>query len=180
MKHGKFICNQLKQVRLDIARANGIKYVPRECHHEGDCEGTCPACESEMRYLEREIACKRSLGKAAIIAGVSLGLTSLTATSCDYVRETVKEISHHGHDRPLEGEVVAMNPEIDSLVAAAYTMHSDKRFLDEDYGMSRTLCVPRMWIQALSLSSRSILTVREFHRNPICLMLLIRPSALRL
>ena len=142
MKHGKFICNQLKQVRLDIARANGIKYVPRECHHKGDCEGTCPACESEMRYLEREIACKRSLGKAAIIAGVSLGLTSLTATSCDYVRETVKEISHHGHDRPLEGEVVAMNPEIDSLVAAAYTMHSDKRFLDEDYGMGPKAVFP--------------------------------------
>ena len=48
MKHGKHICNALKQVRLDIARANGIEYQPRECHHEGDCAGTCPACESEM------------------------------------------------------------------------------------------------------------------------------------
>ena len=37
MKHGKHICNALKQVRIDIARANGINYAPRECHHEGDC-----------------------------------------------------------------------------------------------------------------------------------------------
>ena len=78
MKHGKHICEQLKAIRLDIARANGIKYAPRECHHEGDCAGTCPACESEMRYLEREIARRRSLGKSALVAGVSMGLSSLS------------------------------------------------------------------------------------------------------
>jgi len=79
MKHGKHICEQLKAIRLDIARANGIKYAPRECHHEGDCAGTCPACESEMRYLEREIARRRSLGKSALVAGVSISLSSLSA-----------------------------------------------------------------------------------------------------
>lgn len=79
MKHGKHICNTLKQVRIDIARANGINYAPRECHHEGDCAGTCPACESEMRYLEWEIARRRNLGRAALVAGVSLGLSSLSA-----------------------------------------------------------------------------------------------------
>ena len=79
MKHGKYICNTLKAIRLDIARANGIEYAPRECHHEGECAGTCPACESEMRYLEREIARKRSVGKAALMTGVSLALSSLSA-----------------------------------------------------------------------------------------------------
>ena len=78
-KHGKHICNALKQVRIDIARANGINYAPRECHHEGDCTGTCPACESEMRYLEREIARRRNLGRAAVVAGVSMSLSSLSA-----------------------------------------------------------------------------------------------------
>ena len=78
-KQGKYICNALKQVRLDIARANGINYAPQECHHKGDCAGTCPACESEMRYLEREIARRRALGKAALVAGVSMGLSSLSA-----------------------------------------------------------------------------------------------------
>ena len=98
MKHGKHICNTLKAIRLDIARANGIVYAPRECHHEGDCSGTCPACESEMRYLEREIARRRSNGKAALIAGISLGLMSFTATSCD-------QLNKGGNDE-LRGEVV--------------------------------------------------------------------------
>lgn len=96
MKKGKHICNTLKAIRLDIARANGIKYEPRECLHEGDCSGTCPACESELRYLEREIA-RRSLGKAALIAGVSLGLMSFTATSCN---QLIK-----GDNDELQGEV---------------------------------------------------------------------------
>ena len=78
-KHGKHICNALKTIRLDIARANGINYAARECHHEGDCAGTCPACESEMRYLEREIARRRNLGRAAVVAGVSMSLSSLSA-----------------------------------------------------------------------------------------------------
>ena len=87
MKHGKYICEQLKAIRLDIARANGIKYAPRECRHEGDCAGTCPACESEVRYLEREIARRRSLGRAALVAGVSLGLMSFSATSCNQLNK---------------------------------------------------------------------------------------------
>ena len=78
MKHGKYICNTLKAIRLDIARANGIEYTPKGCNHEGDCAGTCSACESEMRFLEREIARKRSLGKAALMTGVSLALSSLS------------------------------------------------------------------------------------------------------
>lgn len=81
MKHGKMICDTLKAVRLDIARANGIEYAPAHCNHQGECAGTCPACESEMRYLEREIARKRSFGKAALVAGVSLALSGLSATA---------------------------------------------------------------------------------------------------
>ncbi len=81
MKHGRYICNALKAIRLDIARANGIEYSPKACNHEGECAGTCPACESEMRYLEREIARKCSMGKAALVAGVSLALSGLSATA---------------------------------------------------------------------------------------------------
>ena len=77
MKHGKSVCNTLKQIRLDVARANGIDYVPAPCSHKGDCAGTCPACESEVEYLEKEISRRNSLGKAVLIAGI--GLTSLTS-----------------------------------------------------------------------------------------------------
>ena len=77
MTQGKSLCNTLKQIRLDIARANGIEYVPATCNHKGDCAGTCPACEGEVEFLEKEISRKRSIGKAVLIAGV--GLTSLAA-----------------------------------------------------------------------------------------------------
>ena len=127
MKHGKNICKTLRAIRLDIARANGIEYVPVECHHEGECAGTCPACESEVRYLEREIARKRSLGKAALVAGVSLGLTGFAVTSCDNVSHTIRSIVH---PEPLAGEVVAESFEQDSLRAEQYTLQSDKRQVD--------------------------------------------------
>ncbi len=134
MKHGKHICNTLKAIRLDIARANGIEYAPRECHHEGECAGTCPACESEVRFLEREIARKRSLGKAAIVAGVSLGLFSFTSVSCDNVNSTIRSIIHSGGhiDEPLQGEVAADPFEQDSAFAYMFTTMSDSRFAWND------------------------------------------------
>ena len=108
MKHGKFICNTLKVIRLDIARANGIEYSPCECHHEGDCAGTCPACESEMRYLESEIARRRLLGKAALVAGVSLAVSSLTATAANNASQQVASHNHtiHANDTTKRFETV--------------------------------------------------------------------------
>lgn len=75
MGNGKKTCDVLKQVRLDIAHANGIDYHPAPCTHDGECLGTCPACENEVQHLEREIARMGAMGKAVLIAGVSLGLT---------------------------------------------------------------------------------------------------------
>lgn len=34
MERGKRTCSVLKDIRQQIADANGIKYAPRECHHE--------------------------------------------------------------------------------------------------------------------------------------------------
>ena len=73
MKPGKQICETLKGIRADIAQANGIEYTPAECTHEGDCAGTCPACDSETRWLERQLRLRRQLGKAVAIAGIGLG-----------------------------------------------------------------------------------------------------------
>ena len=41
MAKGKSTCKLLKDIRQQIADANGISYQPKECHHEGDCAGTC-------------------------------------------------------------------------------------------------------------------------------------------
>lgn len=81
MKKGKEICNYLKEVRQKVAAENNIPLEPRECTFQGECQGTCPRCEAEVRYLEAELAKKAKLGKAAAVVGVALA-ASLPFASC--------------------------------------------------------------------------------------------------
>lgn len=78
MMKGKSICKVLKTIRKQVADANDIKYEPRECHHQGDCRGTCPACEAEVKYIEQQLDLRRQLGKAVAVVGISAGLAALT------------------------------------------------------------------------------------------------------
>ena len=78
---GKEKCKALKEIRKQIAENNDIKYVVDECEHKGDCKGTCPKCEAEVRYLEKELEKKRLLGQKVAIAGVSLGVAA-TFSAC--------------------------------------------------------------------------------------------------
>lgn len=55
-RKGKELCELLKSIRQKLADANGIKYEPHECHHEGDCRGTCPMCDGELEKLTDEIS----------------------------------------------------------------------------------------------------------------------------
>ena len=74
MKRGKQTCKILKEIRKQIAAENDIKLVIEECTYQGDCKGTCPKCEEEVRYSERELEKRQRMGKAAIVAGLSVGL----------------------------------------------------------------------------------------------------------
>ena len=90
MTQGKNICKQLKEVRKRIAEENGIPLEIKECTYKGECRGTCPRCEAEVRYLENALANKLKFGKVATIAGLSLGLAA-------------------GCGQPLEGDVAEPN-----------------------------------------------------------------------
>ena len=74
MAKGKSTCKLLKSIRQQIADANGISYQPKECHHKGDCAGTCPACEEEIRYLERELKVRKGNGFGMKVAGIAAGI----------------------------------------------------------------------------------------------------------
>ena len=76
MNHGKQTCKILKEIRKQLAEKNDIAFVTKECRHKGDCAGSCPACEAEVRYLEQELRKRQQLGKTAIVAGLSVGLMS--------------------------------------------------------------------------------------------------------
>ena len=74
MAKGKSTCKLLKSIRQQIADANGISYQPKECHHKGDCAGTCPACEEEIRYLEGELKARKGNGFGMKVAGIAAGI----------------------------------------------------------------------------------------------------------
>ena len=68
---GKQRCRILKEIRKEIAKSNDIEYVVSECKHQGDCAGTCPKCEAEVRYLERELEKRQRAGKTIVLAGIT-------------------------------------------------------------------------------------------------------------
>ena len=85
MPRGKEVCRILKDIRKQIAEENGIEFITSECQHKGDCAGTCPKCEAEVRYLENQLARRRAAGRTTRLVGVSLGLAAVAPAllSCD-------------------------------------------------------------------------------------------------
>ncbi len=80
--NGKNKCKLLKDIRKQIAEQNDIEYVTSECKYKGDCSGTCPKCESEVRYLEEQLRLRQRAGKAVAVAGIAAALM-VTSTGCD-------------------------------------------------------------------------------------------------
>ena len=60
---GKDKCELLKKIRQKIADENNIEYMAVECTFQGDCTGTCPKCESELEYLDKELEKKQNAGE---------------------------------------------------------------------------------------------------------------------
>ena len=131
MAKGKQTCKILKEIRKQIAAENDIDLVVSECTYQGDCLGTCPKCEAEVRYLERELEKRQRLGKAAIFAGMTIG-TAITAAGCGTLvsppngmmenpRDTIvaaDTISNDSVEEPvlLEGDVMVTLPDNYSYV----------------------------------------------------------------
>lgn len=132
MSKGKQTCKILKEIRKQIAAENDIKLVIEECTYKGDCLGTCPKCEEEVRYLERELEKRQRMGKAAIFAGMTIG-TAITAAGCgplaptlngmlvgpeDTITTTTDTVRNDSVDEPylLEGDVMVTLPDNYSYV----------------------------------------------------------------
>ena len=96
---GKKRCKILKEIRRQIAENNDIEFITSECKHQGDCLGTCPKCEAEVRYLERELEKRMKLGKAVAVAGLAVALTT-SAVGCDDLFDNIGSTG----GKPLESE----------------------------------------------------------------------------
>ena len=90
MARGKQTCKILKEIRKQIAAENDINLVIEECTYQGDCLGTCPKCEAEVRYLERELEKRQRVGKAAVVAGLSVGLLGASQVALAQTPDTLK------------------------------------------------------------------------------------------
>ena len=128
MTRGKSICNVLKTIRKQIADANEIKYEPRECHHQGECRGTCPACEAEVRYIERQLDIRRQLGWAVAIVGISAGLSALSG--CGDKSKKVDNVSEEESDLTVGKVMVEPAERLDGDVE--YRSPVDTAIIEKD------------------------------------------------
>jgi TonB family protein len=107
MARGKQTCKILKEIRRQIAEANGIEFVTSECRYKGDCLGTCPKCEAEVRYLEQQLRSRQRMGKAIALAGISAGMILMSGCS--------GTSSSNQSDETLQGVLLYTAEELDSI-----------------------------------------------------------------
>lgn len=113
---GKEKCKALKEIRRQIAEENDIPYVVSQCTYQGECKGTCPKCEAELRYLEKELARKEKLGQTVAVVGISVGLcSSLTACApIDAISSGIREIT--SGFQTLEGDTLYIGDDVVGLM----------------------------------------------------------------
>ncbi len=127
MARGKQTCKILKEIRRQIAEANDIEFVTSECRYKGDCLGTCPKCEAEVRYLEQQLRSRQLMGKAVVLAGLSAGMIAFsgcvnssnqTTEHIDTLQEEQTELLLGAMildvDEEEEGEIEAVDSIIDN------------------------------------------------------------------
>lgn len=85
---GKDICNILKAIRIDIAEKYRLQYNPTECTHKGDCAGTCPRCDEEIRDLQRQLD-EKGITNIQLNAMISSQLGHLQEDNNDESDETM-------------------------------------------------------------------------------------------
>ncbi len=88
---GKDKCKMLREIRRQIAEENDINMVVEECKFQGDCKGTCPKCEAELRELERQVRNK----KIGIGVAIATGAIATTVSGAVVGANIVSNITSH-------------------------------------------------------------------------------------
>ena len=181
MDKGRTICKVLKDVRQKIANENGISYHPEECHHKGECTGTCPGCEKEIRYLEEQLKNKQHSGLGLKVAGIAAGvcvtvlpMAAMVQTeskiSPDFKAKTIKNDSIRAVDLTnghldavlLRGKVFdtkTKEPIIGAVVGSQDTKKGDVTDIEGDYAV-KALPTDTLEVRGVGYYKKSV-TVRE-------------------
>lgn len=116
---GKNKCKILKQIRQKIADENDIPYVTQECTFQGECKGTCPKCEAELRYLEQQLERRQRLGKTVTVAALAASLLA-GLTACPGTQENEQKSSPKA-DATFFSDTTESTTEYDDELAGAPT-----------------------------------------------------------
>lgn len=128
MLPGKKKCKILKQIRQEIAKANDIEFVTSECKHKGNCEGTCPKCEEELRYLESELEQRRNAGKKVSVASILAGAILTALPGCMLPKSNGGAVPKNPQDMETDSATMAQGdatPGIRSKIKSAIENDSD-------------------------------------------------------
>lgn len=148
METGKRICQALKELRKRIADANEIPFQMDDCSHRGDCLGTCPKCEAELRYLMKAIDKRGLEGKPVVIDGLMNDEELRQAFGIDYTERQVPEIQDKavldGMPAPPEhilmGDVAAQpNYDFASAIAKELMAKTNGNIVFSPVGLCRIL-----------------------------------------
>lgn len=101
METGKKTCEKLKDLRKQVAEANGIEYEPAECTYEGDCPGTCPRCDAELADLQRQLDEKEARGEKIVYKDETTTISALTG-------EVPKDLKGHWTEFVYGGETISI------------------------------------------------------------------------
>ena len=102
MDKGKEKCEILKAIRAYVAEKYCLDYTPSECNHRGKCRGTCPKCDAELEYLQKQLEKK--------------GITDITNDS--KLSEMVeKYLSNSANDVDNEEMVIGVLKPLDDIYA---------------------------------------------------------------
>ena len=144
---GKDKCKILKEIRQRIADENDIPYVTRECSYHGECTGTCPRCESELRYLEQQLERHRSLGKRVSVAALCVGMALASAGCAPTVKQPTESMQ-----TDLTGEVGPDESNIEGLGGTTVEPGSDIEELSGEVD----ICEPTSGTDSVDLTGNEL------------------------
>ena len=129
----------------------------KECLQEGDCPGTCPKCESELRYLMDSIDKREQEGKPVVLDGIMSEEELRKAFSITPVEQDIPEnpeemetmglpapperLTLMGEpEPPLEGETMPYpNFGFASVIAKALMLKKNSNFIFSPAGLCSIL-----------------------------------------
>lgn len=141
---GKEKCKLLKQIRKEIAESNGIVYLTSECTFEGECRGTCPKCDAEVRYLDNELQEKAARGEKITLSGLSLNSFEQTVAADNSADAQVANMMNPADDVPTMGLISMKNNILVEGEAETYTWRLLDMTIEElDMSVRTTNCLKR-------------------------------------